>query len=126
VIHTARVLKSERGSVSLVAGALVLVTCVLAVLSVDVLQVLAAKDRAQTAADAAALAAAQELVLPSETPPAEFARQYAADNGATLLSCTCEPGSTEAIVTVERPVTLSFLGGTRTVRASARAVIGGG
>jgi secretion/DNA translocation related TadE-like protein len=124
VIPTAHVLKREQGSVSLVAAALLLVTVVLALLSVDVLQVLAAKDRAQTAADAAALAAAQELVLPSETPPAEFARHYAADNGATFVSCTCEPGSTEAIVTVERSVTLSFLGGTRTVQATARAVIG--
>ena len=126
MIPTGRVLRRERGSVSLVAAALLLVTVVLALLSVDVLQVLAAKDRAQTAADAAALAAAQELVLPSQTPPAEFARQYAAENDATLVSCTCEPGSSEAVVTVERSVTLSFLDGTQTVHATARAVIGGG
>ena len=126
MIPRTRVLKPEQGSVSLVAAALLLVTVVLALLSADVLQVLAAKDRAQTAADAAALAAAQALVLPSETPPSELAIQYAADNGATFVSCTCEPGSTEAVVTVERSVTLSFLGGTRMVRATARAVIGGG
>jgi secretion/DNA translocation related TadE-like protein len=125
VIPTVRVLRRERGSVSLVAAALLLVMGVLALLSVDVLQVLAAKDRAQTAADAAALAAAQELVIPSETPPGDFAREYAADNGATLVSCACEPGATEVLVTVERSVTLTYLGGTRIVRASARAVIGG-
>src|SRR5206468_11717882 len=63
----------ERGSVSVVAAALLLITVVLALGCVDVLRVLSEKDRAQTAADAAALAAAQELVLPSEGSPAEVA-----------------------------------------------------
>jgi secretion/DNA translocation related TadE-like protein len=115
--------RREQGSVSLVTAALVLITVVLALGCVDVLQVLAAKDRAQMAADAAALAAAQELVLPSEGSPAEVAAAYAADNGAKLVVCRCDAGSTDAAVTVERTVSLPFLGGRRTVRASARAVV---
>ena len=116
----------ERGSVSIVAIALVAVTLSLALLSVDIFQVLAAKGRAQTAADAAALAAAQQLVVPSDRSPAELAAEYASSNGAELVSCACDPGSTDAVVTVERTVSLSFLGGTRTLTASARAVIGDG
>jgi secretion/DNA translocation related TadE-like protein len=113
----------ERGSVSVVTAALLLITVVLALGCVDVFRVLSAKDRAQTAADAAALAAAQELVLPSEGSPGEVATEYAADNGARLVSCRCDAGSTDAVVTVERTVSLPFLGGRRTVRATARAVI---
>jgi secretion/DNA translocation related TadE-like protein len=115
--------RREGGSVSLVTAALLLITVVLALACVDVLRVLSAKDRAQTAADAAALAAAQNLVAPSEQSPAEIAAAYAADNGATLVVCRCDAGSTEALVIVERSVSLPFLGGNRTVRASARAVI---
>jgi secretion/DNA translocation related TadE-like protein len=115
--------RGERGSVSVVTAALLLITVVLALGCVDVLQVLSARDRAQTAADAAALAAVQELLLPSERSPAEVAADYAADNGATLISCRCDPGSSEAIVAVERTVSLPFLGGLRTVSASARAVV---
>jgi hypothetical protein len=46
-------------------------------------------------------------------------------NGATLLVCRCEPGTAEAVVEVETPVSLAFIGPDRTVRASARAVIEG-
>jgi secretion/DNA translocation related TadE-like protein len=113
----------ERGSVSVVAVALVALTVALALLSVDLLQVVAAKGRAQTAADAAALAAAQELVVPSDQSPAELAAEYASDNGAELVSCECDLGSSEAVVTVQRTVVLPFLGGPRTLVASARAVI---
>ena len=116
--------RRERGSVSVVAAAVLLVTVVLALASVDVLRVLSAKDRAQTAADAAALAAAQELMMPSQRSPAQVAATYATDNGATLVACRCDFGSTDAVVTVERTVSLPFLGERRTVRATARAVLG--
>jgi hypothetical protein len=39
------------------------------------------------------------------------------------VGCRCDPGSTEAVVTVEMEVDLPLLAQTRTVRASARAVI---
>jgi secretion/DNA translocation related TadE-like protein len=113
----------ERGSVTVVTAALLLITLVLVLASVDVLRVLSAKDRAQLAADAAALAAAQELIVPSERSPADVAAVYATDNGAVLVSCRCEAGSSDAVVTVQRTVSLPFLGETRTVRATARAVI---
>jgi secretion/DNA translocation related TadE-like protein len=109
--------------VSVVVAALLLVTLVLVLGCVDVLKVLSAKDRAQMAADAAALAAAQELALPSQGSPAEVAAAYAADNGAKLVECRCAVGSTDAVVTVESTVSLPFLGERRTVRASARAVL---
>ena len=108
---------------TVVTAALLLVTVVLALGCVDILRVLSAKDRAQTAADAAALAAAQELIMPSERSPAQVAAAYATDNGATLVACRCDAGSTDAVVTVERAVSLPFLGEHRTVRATARAVI---
>jgi secretion/DNA translocation related TadE-like protein len=114
----------ERGSVSLVAAGLIVLTAILALLFVDLLQVLAAKGRAQTAADAAALAAVQELVIPSEQAPADVAAEYVAINGAQLVSCRCDPGTTEAVVVVARTVTLPFLGGNRRLQASARAVVG--
>lgn len=116
--------RRQRGSVSVVTVAVLLVTVVLALGCVDVLRVLSAKDRAQTAADAAALAAAQELIMPSERSPAQVAAAYAADNGATLVACRCDAGAMDAVVTVEGTVSLPFLGEQRTVRATARAVIG--
>src|SRR5439155_23147664 len=80
---------------------------------------------AQPAAAAASLAAAQEIAVPSGRPPRAVASEYAERNGATLTSCTCEPGSSEAVVEVEAPVDLVFVGPDRTVRARARAVIEG-
>jgi secretion/DNA translocation related TadE-like protein len=115
--------RSEVGSVSVVTAGLLLVTVVMSLATVDVLQVLSARDRVQTAADAAALAAAQELLVPTERAPAEVAADYAADNGAQLVSCRCDPGSLDAVVVVERTLSLPFLGGRRTVVATARAVI---
>jgi hypothetical protein len=82
-----------------------------------------ARTRAQTAADSAALAAAQELVAPSATSPAEAAEQYARRHGAEVTECRCEAGSNDAYVAVELRVSLPFLGGERSVVAEARAVV---
>ena len=106
------------------AGVLVL-ACVLTLVAVDVGRALVSRAHAQTAADAAALAAAQELAIPSGQRPTDAAAEFAADNGAALVSCRCEPGSTEAIVEVSVPVHLVFLGGDRTVAGLARAVVVG-
>src|SRR5207244_13569080 len=54
---------SERGSVSVLAAGIMVALVVLALGASDVARVLSAASRAQTAADAAALAAAQELAL---------------------------------------------------------------
>ena len=107
----------------MVAAGVMAVALVIALASADVARVLIAKGSVQTAADAAALAAVQDLVLPSETPPATSAATYARANGATLVACTCELGTTEALVGVQVSVRLGFLGGTREVYASARAVV---
>jgi Flp pilus assembly protein TadG len=102
-----------------------LLSGVLALATVDLLRALEAKAQAQTAADAAALAAAQEIALSSPKNPTDSAADYARLNGARLLECTCAAGGSEAIVRVEVPVRLVFVGPDRTVTGRARAVIEG-
>jgi Flp pilus assembly protein TadG len=87
--------------------------------------VLHAASRAQTAADAAALAAAQALAIDEEGPePAALAGEYAERNGAVLERCTCERGTFDATVSVRLPVGDLFLvAGDRTVQARARAQV---
>jgi secretion/DNA translocation related TadE-like protein len=116
---------AERGSVTILVAAVLLLTGVLALASVDLLRALEAKARAQTAADAAALAAAQEMVVSSSGDPAGLAAEYAERNGATLLACDCSPGGSEAVVRVEVPARLVFVGPDRTIIGKARAVIEG-
>src|SRR5439155_26082618 len=70
------------------------------------------------------LAAAQEIALPSGLDPVEVAAEYAQSNGATLQSCQCDAGTSQAVVEVVARVTLIFVGPDRLVRARARAVIG--
>ena len=83
-----------------------------------------AEPRAQTAADAAALAAAQELALSSGTDPADVAASYAERNGAVLSDCICAAGTSDATVTVSIVVDgFLLVTGTRTVTARARAVV---
>jgi hypothetical protein len=61
---------------------------------------LVARSRAEAVADLAALAAAQELALPSGTDPGELAADFAIRNGARLVSCSCAEGTSQAIVRV--------------------------
>lgn len=91
---------SERGSVSVVVAAAVAMALVVTMGAADVGRALIARSRAEVAADLAALAAAQELALPSGTEPGQIATEYAVRNGARLLSCGCAEGSSEAIVRV--------------------------
>ena len=83
-------MKRERGSVSIVVAAIVLLALVLSVGVADVARVLVARSHARTAADAAALAAAQELALPSGATPADVAADYAERNDAILDDCVCD------------------------------------
>lgn len=71
------------------------------------------RARAQTAADAAALAAAAETAPYGSLRPEDAARSLARRNGAQLTACRCRPGGRWAEVTVE-------LGG---IPATARAEI---
>jgi secretion/DNA translocation related TadE-like protein len=116
--------RGERGSVSIVAIGLMVLTIVLAMGGADVAKALIAQARAQTAADAAALAAVQELALPSGLVPGDLAADYAGRNDATLVSCTCEPGTAEAVVEVHVPVgTLLLFADDRIVTGRARAIV---
>jgi secretion/DNA translocation related TadE-like protein len=117
--------RSEAGSVTVLAAGMLLLGAVLTLAAVDLMRAVHGKARAQTAADAAALAAAQEIALPSGRSPDEVAADYAGRNGAMLVTCRCDPGTSEAVVEVAAPVDLLFVGADRTVRASARAVIEG-
>jgi secretion/DNA translocation related TadE-like protein len=113
----------ERGSVSIlmVAGALLFSLFSLAV--ADLGSMLLARARAQQAADAAALAAVvqQAPVLGQGSDPEEVARETAERNGATLLSCTCDVGTTDATVEVEITPRLGFLSGWYGRKAHAKA-----
>ena len=114
----------EGGSVSIVVAALVAMILVLGLGAADLAKALVAVSRAQSAADAAALAAAQELALPTGREPVDAASEYAGRNGAELTECRCAAGTLEATVQVRVPVGyLSTLGGERSVQARARAVV---
>jgi Putative Flp pilus-assembly TadE/G-like len=98
-------------------------TAILVALTADLARVASARTRAQTAADAAALAAAQELIAPSLASPRNVADEYAERHGAVVTRCECDPASDEAVVVAELTVSLPFLGGESRVRAIARAVV---
>jgi secretion/DNA translocation related TadE-like protein len=116
---------SERGSVSIVVVALMAVALVLAMGAADLARVLTGAARAQTAADAAALAAAQELAVGSSgSAPGDLAAEYAGRNDAVLTACSCDAGGTEAVVTVTVQVGALLLApDDRVVTARARAVV---
>jgi secretion/DNA translocation related TadE-like protein len=115
---------SERGSVSVVVAAAVGMALVVTMGAADVGRALIARSRAEAVADLSALAAAQELALPSDTDPASFAADVATRNGARLVSCSCAEGTSEAIVRVAIPVRGFLLPlADRDVIGVARAVV---
>jgi secretion/DNA translocation related TadE-like protein len=116
---------SDRGSITLLCAGVLAAVVVLAMGASDVARVLHAASRAQTAADAAALAAAQALAFDEEGPePSALAGEYAERNGAVLETCSCERGTFEATVSVRLPVGDLFLfAGDRTVQARASAQV---
>jgi secretion/DNA translocation related TadE-like protein len=114
----------QRGSVSVLLAAGILVVLVLVLGVTDLGRVLIARSKARTAADAAALAAADELALPTGADPAALAAEYATRNGAVLTACTCTAGTFEAVVMVEVTTgDLLLFPGVRVVVARARAVV---
>ena len=114
----------ERGSVSVLVAAIVAALVVLALGVADVARVLTAAARAQTAADAAALAVAQELALPGGLEPADVALEYAERNGASIAECDCVAGTFETVVTVRVEVgPLLLFADDRATLATARAVV---
>jgi len=116
--------RPERGSVTVVTAAIAGVMVVLTMGAADLGKVLIVRERARAAADAAALAAAQELALPSETTPRDQAAFYADRNGGELTECTCEAGTLEARVQVRVAIGHLFLmSDLRSITADARAVV---
>lgn len=115
----------QRGSVSLLVAVVTGGLLVLSMGAADVARVFLAASRAQTAADAAALAAAQVQAVDGKGPtPAELAAEYADRNGAELQTCECEPGTFTSTVEVHVAVTdLYLVPGSRTVAATARAQV---
>ncbi len=121
---TPRPPRDERGSVSVLAAAIVAALVVMALGTADLARVLIVAASAQTAADVAALASAQELALPGDLEPADVAREYAERNGAEMLACECDTGTFEAVVTVRIAVgSLLLFADDRAVEARARAVV---
>ena len=117
-------MSGQRGSVSVLLAAGILAVLVLVLGITDVGRVLVARSKARTAADAAALAAADELALPTGADPAALAAEYATRNGADLTACTCTAGTFEAVVMVEVTTgDLLLFPGVRVVVARARAVV---
>ena len=112
---------SERGSVTVIAAAVLAMSAILGALVVDLTLAARTRARAQVVADAAALAAGQELVVPRRDP-AEVAREYAESAGATLVSCRCLPGGDDVVVGIALSAELPFLGREVVATAHARAV----
>jgi secretion/DNA translocation related TadE-like protein len=113
---------SERGSVSVVCAAAICIALVCTMGVADVGRVLLERSHAEAAADASALAAAQDLALGTGDPTADATR-FADANGAALIGCVCA-GQTEATVTVRRTFTgLLLVPGSLAVQAEARAVV---
>ncbi len=116
--------REESGSVSVIVAAIVGALVVLCIGTADLARVLTSAATAQTAADVAALAAAQELAIPGELDPADVAREYAGRNGAVVVACECAPETFEAVVTVRADVgPLALFADDRAVEATARAVV---
>ncbi len=117
-------MSSEQGSVTIVTVAFLAVAVVLVMGVTDVAKVLVARERAQTAADAAALAAAQELALPSGLDPCAVAAGYAQVNGAAVLACEIPASGTEVTVTTisDAGPLLLFIGNA-TVTSTSRSVL---
>lgn len=102
----------DDGCVSALMLALLALAGLLCLAVADAANVLVARARAQSAADAAALAAAvaQWPFAARDEEPTDAAQQTADDNGATLESCECPLRGTSATVTVSVPTRIRLLG----------------
>ena len=91
----------------------ILLTVAIGSFVADVGDASARRAHAQLATDATALATVAEVTPYGAGRHIQTARHYASLNGAQLVECRCEPGSTAVQVTVEADG----------ARASARAVV---
>ncbi|MCA1831296.1 MAG: Rv3654c family TadE-like protein [Actinomycetota bacterium] len=120
-------MKDEAGSISLLLSMGALLFCLFALGVADLGSMLLARSRAQSAADAAALAAVvqQTPVLGQGSDPENAARAMAEANGASLVSCSCKVGDFRATVEVTLAPRIVFVSGWRgrAVHATARAEV---
>lgn len=111
--------RRERGNVSVFAIAMIAIIGVFGVGLGRVGAAMTVQARAENAADAAALAAADTLALGGDAEAARFAaRKWARANGAQLVECDCS--GSEAEVEVEVP---PIAGLSKPGRARARAEV---
>lgn len=116
-------MRGQGGAVTILVTTASLVFAVGGIAVADAGAMLVARARAQGAADAAALAAVVEQVpaLSHGEAPREAAEAEAGRNGAVLLACECEPGSTLAVVEVAVTPRLLLIDAWRGRRVRARA-----
>jgi secretion/DNA translocation related TadE-like protein len=111
----------ERGAVSVLMIAVLVVGLVLATGAARLGGALVGRARAETAADAAALAAADRLALGDGASAARAAAaETAASNHARLVSCDCEGTTAEVVVEVDLPAWGALVG---PARGRARAEV---
>ena len=111
--------RRERGGVSIVMLGVLVVGLALTLGAARLGSALVGRARADTAADAAALAAADALALGQGSVAARTAaRDTATSNGARLKSCACEGTTAEVVVEVDIPA-LALLAGPARGRAKA-------
>ncbi len=112
-------MKRDRGSASVVMVAVVAIGIVLSFGAARLGSALIGRARADTAADAAALAAADALALGHGSDAAAAdARATAVRNDARLLSCVCAGTIAAVVVEVDLPG-LGVFGGVARARARA-------
>lgn len=120
-----KIVRDSSGGVTVVAAACVALFVLLALLSVEVGMYLVAKNRAQNAADAAAIAAVQESfpLFSTGGTALEAARSMAESNGANLdrLEESTPGDRVEVEVSVEVPSILPGVAGIRPGNARATA-----
>lgn len=114
-------LSGQRGNAALA----VLGSCVVSMIFVAGLADLGifflARARAQIAADAAALAAAAELIPGIGGNPAGQAMDFAKKNRAEMVTCDCSSGAQAVEVQVAIPVRFMLISGSGPGKVSARA-----
>jgi secretion/DNA translocation related TadE-like protein len=103
---------NDRGFATPIMLALLLLAALLCLATADAANVLVARTRAQSAADAAALAAAaaQWPFLSKDETPEDAAQAVAEQNGAVLESCDCPLRGARATVEVSIDTHIRMLG----------------
>jgi uncharacterized membrane protein len=116
---------NQRGATSVLAAAMVALTVFAGLIGVEVYRLVTARAVAQTAADAAALAAAPLTfgAFGSDAAPEAEAATFAKANGSVLLDCRCpyDPVWRPRIVVVTVAVEVDSFIGISQVRAVAAA-----